>query len=109
MNLQQALQILAVSGQEQDQAYAVLADSDGSGLIQVSLVHVNSVLSRFVAGDIDQDALEDWAMLLDARDEFDCNAVEDYIYALNNSELMGGLSQSTVSTMAELLKQQLNS
>ena len=107
MDLQQALQILAESGSEREKAYAVLADSDGTDSIKISLIHVNRVLTQFVTGEIDQDDLEDWAMLLDARDEFECNVVEDYLYALNNPELMGGISHTTVSAMAELLKQQL--
>ncbi len=107
-----ALKVLAEYGEQQDQAFEALADkalaeSQDTAVYQVSLSDVSAVLGRYLSGSLAEDDLEDWAMLLDTREEFDCSVVEDYIYALNNPSLMGGISQSTVSTMADLVREQL--
>ena len=65
------------------------------------------MLDRYLSGSLTEDDLEDWAMLLDSRDEFDCSMVEDYIYALNNPDLMGGISHGAIATMADLVREQL--
>ncbi len=107
MTITEALDVLARCGRGQDDAFHVLAGNDSQEVLPVTPEHVASVLMRFAAGEISQDDLEDWAMLLEARDEFDCGSVEDYLYALNNPELMGGISIQTVASMAELLQDQI--
>ncbi|MBN3561084.1 hypothetical protein [Aliamphritea spongicola] len=107
MEILAALQVLAVYGEQQDQAFEALIDSQDGALHLVSLKDVYTVLDRYLSGSLTEDDLEDWAMLLDSRDEFDCSTVEDYIYALNNPDLMGGISHSAIATMADLVREQL--
>lgn len=104
-------------GEQQEQAFEALADQaltdkaladnqDGA-VYPVSLKDVHTVLGRYLSGSLDGDDLEDWAMLLESRDEFDCSTVEDYLYALNNPDLMGGISHGAITAMADLVREQL--
>ena len=104
MNKQQALVEYVCFGEQRQQALNILINDTESVSISLTKVMLASVLQKFKSGAIDADALEQWAAFVDLREEILCEEVEDYLYALNNAELMGGISSESVAKMLALLQ-----
>ena len=118
MKLSEALRELAMYGSQRETALDLLLDSDGTETVRLELSHLQQMLRRCIKQELSISDLEDWAMLMEARDEFDAEQIEDYLYALNNPGLMAGadvsadpaksgLSQQAVERMYSLVKAQL--
>lgn len=108
MNRSAALEQIVCFGARRDDAYSVLAESEeGGAAVAVTCHHMLGVLQRYLNSELDIDDLEEWAMLLECRHEIDCSAVEDYLYALSNPELMGGINSASISRMMALLEEEV--
>ncbi|MBE0362937.1 hypothetical protein PULV_a0538 [Pseudoalteromonas ulvae UL12] len=65
------------------------------------------VLELFYRNLIDEDALTDWADLISHSDEIEGRSIDDYLYALANPELMGGLTQDSVGKIIMILQSEV--
>mgnify|MGYP003885531725 CR=1 FL=1 len=54
--------------------------------------------------EISVDDLEEWAGFIEFCDDIDATAIEDYLYALSNPELMGEISKEKARQMIDLLE-----
>ena len=106
MNKQQALVEYVTFGTHKEQALTILLSDPEPVALTLTKVNLAQVLKKYQQGVIDADELTLWASFVDMRDEIDCSAVEDYIYALNNEELMAGINLSSVAKMLQLLANQ---
>lgn len=105
MNKSDALKEIIRFGIQRDDAFAVLLESDKPELtVAVTGADLLDVLQRYLISELDLDDLEEWAMLLECREEIDSSAIEDYLYALSNPELMGGINSASISKMVALLQ-----
>lgn len=96
-------------GDQREQAFAVLTgSSETEEAAVVTSADVLRVLQRYLTAELDDDDLEEWAMLLECREEIDCSAIEDYLYALSNPELMGGINSASISRMVALLEDEVS-
>lgn len=74
-----------------------------SELVIASQELLLDVLQKYIAGTISTDDLEEWAMFVECREDIDHSAIEDYVYALANPDLMGDIDKEKIVKMAELL------
>lgn len=106
MDRQQALQQIIEFGKQRELAVMALAQfgwDPSFPMIRVDNNVLISVLSKFMANEINADDLALWANFIECRDELDYSAIEGYIYALAEPEQMGGISQDTITQMLEIL------
>lgn len=73
-------------------------DYEGQPLI-IHGSHIREVLNRFLAGEINEKDLENWANLIECRDDLDFDdrqrdVIENIIYCLANPILQGELTIS---------------
>ncbi|ASD69703.1 hypothetical protein [Pseudoalteromonas piscicida] len=106
MNKQQALAEFVTFGPRKEQALTILLSDNSAVSLAISKAMLNVVLAKYLSGEIDEDDLESWAGFVELRDEVDCTLVEDYLYALNNPELMGGINLDSIGNMMKLIKTQ---
>ncbi len=71
-------------------------DYEGEPVI-IEPIHVVSVLNRFLSGDFNAKQVEDWANMIECREDLDYNEsnqeqMEQVIYELANPELEGRLT-----------------
>jgi len=106
MNRQQALKQILEFGVEREQAFSALVtfawDPDFCA-VKVSTDNLALVLTKYIDGEITAEQLEQWANIIECRDEFDYSAIEGYIYALAEPEQMGEISQDKIAKMLAVL------
>lgn len=92
-------------GEAQAQAMAIIAQSDAteSPPYPVSSAALRHSLQLYLAGVLDEDDLETWALVLELRPEFDIQAVEGFVFALAHPEQMGGIVPERIQQMLALL------
>ena len=81
-------------------------DYTGQPMIVLAF-HIKSVLQRFLGGEYDSDELENWANLIECREDLEFestqkNIIENIIYSLANPVLEGEI---TVDLCKEFIKQ----
>jgi len=106
MNRQQALQQIITFGEQRDAAVSALAQFGWDPSFEVISVDSHAliiVLTKYMSGEINADDLELWANFIECRDELDYTAIEGYIYALADPELMGGISLVNIEKMLTVL------
>lgn len=106
MNRVESLSQIINFGEHREQAYSCLVSGSRESVyeqIGVTKQQLIEVLNKYIAGDINTDDLEEWAMFVECRDDIDHSAIEDYIYALSNPSLMGEIDQAKAVLMAQLL------
>jgi len=106
MNRQQALQQIIAFGEQRDAAVSALAKFGWDPSFEVISVDSHAlvvVLTKYMSGEIDADALELWANFVECRDELDYSAIDGYIYALADPELMGQITPAQIERMLMLL------
>ncbi|WP_440056584.1 hypothetical protein ACSLBF_20980 (plasmid) [Pseudoalteromonas sp. T1lg65] len=103
MNKREALAEFITFGANQEQAIAIIVASDEPCHLRLTQSMLKGALARYVDGRISEDELQMWAYVVDSRDEIEKREFEDYIYALINPELMGGLSKTNIKKMLALL------
>jgi len=106
MNRQQALQQIITFGEQRDAAVNALAQFGWDPSFKVISVDSHAliiVLTKYMSGEINADDLELWANFIECRDELDYTAIEGYIYALADPELMGGISLVNIEKMLTVL------
>lgn len=110
MNRTEALQQIITFGDLRDVAFTELVkfgfDSDVEHFVLDHKVLLD-VLARYISGSISGDDLEEWANFVECRDDINYLAVEDYLYALANPEIMGNISQAKIKQMLVVLKEYL--
>jgi len=110
MNRTEALQQIITFGKQRDEAFTKLVKcSYDSDIEHFALEHkiLADVLAMYINGSISGDDLEEWANFVECRDDINYLAVEDYIYALANPEIMGDISQAKINQMLVVLKEHL--
>ncbi|WP_432473054.1 hypothetical protein [Amphritea sp. HPY] len=108
MDRTESLSQIISFGPHREEAFDRLFDhSTGSEfeLVIASQELLLGVLQKYIAGTISTDDLEEWAMFVECRDDIDHSAIEDYVYALANPDLMGDIDMETITRMAELLNE----
>lgn len=93
-------------GDARDAAFSALADfgnESQSVLVSVSKPQLAAILIRYLHGEISAEDLELWANIIECRHDIDFQVIEDYIYALANSEQMGGIAPDIIQQMLTLL------
>jgi hypothetical protein len=90
-----------------DTAWRHLADFpplENAPSVTVDKAILLHVLELFYHHQIDAEALSDWGDLIENSDELDGQGIDDYLYALANPELMGGLTQESVGKLITILQ-----
>ena len=109
MNKQQALIQILTFGPQRDAAFSVFVNAENSPNdppFEVSHQHLIMVLEKYLADEIDADDIEQWANLIDFRADIDGSAIEGYLYALANPEMMdGGENKANILRMLAVLTQ----
>ena len=107
MTLDQALSQLIEYGDDIESAYVVLASHRERTLMpfKLSKSHLIKVLAKFLKGDITSDDLSLWATIVDNQSNIDSHEIEDYLFALNNEEMMGDITKETIARMYTLLSE----
>ena len=106
MNRQQVLQQIIAFGEQREAAVTALAQFGWDPSFEVISVDSQAlivVLTKYMSGAITADDLELWANFIECRDELDYSAIDGYVYALADPELMGGISPTTVKKMLTVL------
>jgi len=102
----EALRQIVSFGENRDLAYVALAclpfDCDVE-LLEISRLDLTLVLNKFLAHEISADDLEMWANFIECRDDLKYEAIEDFVYALANPELVGDLDEISIEKMVQLL------
>ncbi|MCG3864241.1 hypothetical protein [Photobacterium sp. Ph6] len=110
MDKQQAIYQIMSFGPERDSAFSVYlnAASDQDTPFIVTKPLLIQVLNKYLTQEIDDDDLEQWANLINFRDDIDGDAIEDWLYALANTEMMGnnGNKKANIEHMLALLNYQ---
>ena len=110
MNRTEALQQIITFGKQRDEAFTKLVkcryDSDIEHFVLEHKI-LADVLAMYINGSISGGDLEEWANFVECRDDINYLAVEDYIYALANPEIMGDISQAKINQMLVVLKEHL--
>lgn len=103
-NQQVILQNLIKYGlnREELMAQLVMADSVDQSLV-VTKNDLKWVLGEYLLERLESDDLEEWALLVENCNFFQGDLIEDYLFALSHSELMGGITKETVRVMHSLL------
>ncbi len=110
MNRTEALHQIITFGKQRDKAFTKLVNfSYDSDIEHFALEHkiLADVLAMYINCSISGDDLEEWANFVECRDDINYLAVEDYIYALANPEIMGDISQTKINQMLIVLKEHL--
>lgn len=105
MTFEQALSQLITYGEQIDHAYLILAKQPAINVLPLRATkqHLKNVLNKFLNNDIDDDDLTLWAAIIDNQQAIDSHEIEDFLYALASSELMGEISQTSIQKMIKLL------
>ncbi|MCG3886557.1 hypothetical protein I3271_17930 [Photobacterium leiognathi] len=107
MDKQQAIFQILSFGPQRDGAFSVYlnaeSQSDDAPFLVTKTLLI-SVLHQYLAQTIDDDDLEQWANLINFRDDINGEAIEDWLYALANQEMMGnGDKKANIERMLALL------
>lgn len=87
-----------------DDAIAYLLDStEECQPVVASKAYLIQVLTKYTSGELSADDLEEWAGFIELSDDIDHSAIEDYLYALSNPELMGEITIDKALQMIDLL------
>lgn len=78
-------------------------DSD-EDLVQLSRQHVEAVLSRYLLGEISLKEIEDWANIIECREDIDYEEVADVLHVLANPAITTELTDSVVTQLTEELR-----
>lgn len=62
-----------------------------------------AVLDKFLTNTLDEDELEQWALFVSHNQNIDATQFEDYLLALTEPDLMGGITHENISKMYRLL------
>ena len=62
------------------------------------------VLNLYLNQKITDEDLSVWAAFLECNDEINCTLIEDFIFALANNEMIGGINNNSISLMLTLCK-----
>lgn len=105
MTFEQALSQIITYGEQIDMAYLVLAKQPCLDVLPLRATkqHLKHTLNKFMNHEIDDDDLTLWATIIDNQQAIDSFEIEDFLYALNNSELMGEINQASIEKMIRLL------
>lgn len=106
MNRSEALNQIISFGKHREDAFSCLVNYSLASDVEHAVASKDllyDVLQKYIAGAISTDDLEEWAMFLECRDDIDGSAIEDYVYALANPDLMGDIDKDKITKMAELL------
>lgn len=106
MNRRQALQQIITFGELREAAVSALAKfgwDPNFAVLSVDSQALILVLTKYMSGEINADDLELWANFIECRDELDYTAIDGYIYALADPEMMGDISPTTIEKMLTVL------
>ncbi|KJF87513.1 hypothetical protein [Photobacterium leiognathi] len=107
MDKQQAIFQILSFGPQRDEAFSVYLNAESQpddAPFLVTKTLLISVLHQYLAQTIDDDDLEQWANLINFRDDINGEAIEDWLYALANQEMMGnGNKKANIERMLALL------
>jgi len=106
MNRQQALQQIIAFGEQREAAVTALTKFGWDPSFEVISIDSHAlivVLTKYMSDEISADDLELWANFIECRDELDYSAIDGYIYALADPELMGDISPITIKKMLTVL------
>ena len=73
-------------------------------LVKLESRHLESVLSRYLAGELSASSLEEWANLIEGRDDINYEKFVDRIHVLANPVITEELSSESAKTMLEMLR-----
>jgi hypothetical protein len=82
-------------------------DYEGEPFI-VKISHIKSVLGRFLSGEIDEKDIEDWANLLECREDIEYEQavhtqLEEIVYTLANPALEGDITLKSCKKIYSML------
>lgn len=106
MTYEQALSQLITYGDNINNAYLILAKQPTINVLPLRATksHLKNVLTKFLNNAIDDDDLTLWAAIIENQQAIDSYEIEDFLYALNNCELMGEISKESITKMLTLLE-----
>lgn len=106
---QQAIYQILSFGPKRDDAFSVYLNAESSPNNVPFIVTkplLIEVLNKYLEQVVDDDDLEQWANLINFRDDIDGETIEDWLYALGNQEMMGNHDnkKANIERMLALLK-----
>jgi len=78
-------------------------DSEGD-LVRLEGQHVVAVLKRYLAGEISSKEVEEWANLIECREDIHYEEVADAIHTLANPAITHELTQTVAAQLIEELR-----
>ncbi len=107
MNRAESLHQIITFGKQRDEAFMSLVklgyDHDAEPFSLTTAV-LTEVLSLYMADAISADDLEEWANFVETRDDINGQAIEGYIYALAEPEVMGDITKNNIRQMLTVLQ-----
>ncbi|HBA70776.1 MAG TPA: hypothetical protein DER40_06405 [Geobacter sp.] len=77
---------------------------DSEELVQLGRQHVSTVLKRYLAGEISTQEVDDWANLIECRDDIDYEDVADVLHILANPLITNELTSAVAAQFIEELR-----
>lgn len=82
---------------------------DSKALVTLRVDHLVKILSRFIEGGLSRDYVQEWAELLEVRDDVEFDpaneaGVKQAIHDLANPSLSGALDEQVANNMLGMLK-----
>lgn len=107
INRKKILQDLVEFRKPPSEMYAVLSifewDSDEE-LIQMERRHIAVVLQKYISGEISSEEIEDWANLIEGRDDVDYAEVAEILHILANPAITHQLTPSVAASLVDKLR-----
>lgn len=103
---QRSLQELIEGSRKPAEMRTVLAKYDwdfAEELVQLKKHHVVTVLQRFIAGKVSAEEVEDWANLIECRDDVGYEEVAEILHVLANPDITYELTQELAANLIEEL------
>ncbi|ATD01403.1 MULTISPECIES: hypothetical protein [Pseudoalteromonas] len=106
MTYEQALNQLITYGSDINNAYRVLAQQTQQKILPLKVYkqHLKHALNLYISAQIDDDDLTLWATVLINQTAIDTNEIDDFLFALTNDDMMGGISPASIKKMYSLIK-----
>lgn len=101
----QALQQLLTQSISSDEVYSIaLSSAQLASTLRLTQSIFVDVLNKYLANDLDADCLEQWATLVSLNEDIDASDFEDYLLALSEPDLMGGITPHTIAKMRDIIQ-----
>ena len=76
-----------------------------SPIVKIDIQSMIFVLTKYIKGDISTDELEEWANLVECRDDIEIpSVIQEFIFELANPEINGDITKKNVNDYVKVLE-----